>query len=161
MRAVLPGMGARRSGAIVQMSSMGGQVSFPGVAAYSATKFALEGFSEALAQEVAPLGVKVLIVEPGAFRTNLMFSSTASAEIAGYEETVGAFLTMSDKATGNEPGDPAKATAAVLSALGADAPPLRLPLGDMGVDRVLGHLDSVRTEVLAWQKVTRATAFGD
>ncbi|MFD8567791.1 oxidoreductase [Streptomyces sp. NPDC059639] len=161
VRAVLPGMRARRSGEIVQMSSMGGQASFPGVGAYSATKFALEGFSEALAQEVAPLGIKVLIVEPGAFRTNLMFSNTTSGEIADYERTVGAFLATAGAATGNEPGDPAKAVAAVVSALDSDAPPLRLPLGDMGVDMLLGHLDAVRAEITAWEKVTRATAFGD
>ncbi len=89
IRAVLPHMRARRSGAIVQISSVGGQMSFAGFSAYSATKFALEGLSEALADEVAPLGIKVLIVEPGAFRTTLFGNASTSARIADYDATVG------------------------------------------------------------------------
>ncbi|MEV5613687.1 oxidoreductase [Streptomyces sp. NPDC052225] len=161
VRAVLPHMRARRSGAIVQMSSMGGQMSFAGFSAYSATKFALEGFSEALAQEVAPLGIKVLVLEPGAFRTNLMTGTTASAQLDDYAPTVGATRAMIDgaAASGDEPGDPAKAAAAVIAALAADNTPLHLPLGDDGVDAVVGHLDTVRGEIAAWEKVARATAF--
>ncbi|NEB73923.1 SDR family NAD(P)-dependent oxidoreductase [Streptomyces sp. SID14478] len=161
VRAVLPHMRERRSGAIVQMSSMGGQMSFAGFSAYSGTKFALEGFSEALAAEVAPLGIKVLVVEPGAFRTNLMNGTTASTEIPDYAPTVGATRTMIDDAAraGNEPGDPAKAAAAILAALAAEETPLHLPLGNDGVDAVVGHLDTVRGEIAAWEKVARATAF--
>src|ERR1700683_1507025 len=88
-RAVLPHMRSRRSGAIVQISSMGGQMSFAGFAAYSATKFALEGMSEALADEVRPMGIKVLIVEPGAFRTGLFGNHSASTPIPDYDGTVG------------------------------------------------------------------------
>ncbi|MBO1335451.1 oxidoreductase [Streptomyces sp. VRA16 Mangrove soil] len=158
VRAALPHLRARRSGAIVQMSSMGGQGSFPGVSAYSATKFALEGFSEALAQEVAPLGIKVLVVEPGAFRTNLMHSTTWSTDLPDYEPTVGASRAAMAEATGKEPGDPAKAARAVIAALAADVTPLHLPLGNEGVDAVLAHLDAVRADVAAWEKVTRDTA---
>ncbi|MFF3904659.1 oxidoreductase [Streptomyces sp. NPDC001848] len=160
-RAVLPHMRARRSGAVVQMSSMGGQMSAPGFAAYSATKFALEGLSEALAQEVRPLGIKVLIVEPGAFRTSLMSNTATSTQIEDYAATVGATRAMVAGGDEQHPGDPAKAAAAILAALDADETPLRLPLGNDGVDAVLGHLDQVRADITAWEKVTRATAFDD
>jgi NAD(P)-dependent dehydrogenase (short-subunit alcohol dehydrogenase family) len=160
-RAVLPHMRSRRSGAIVQMSSMGGQMSFAGFAAYSATKFALEGMSEALADEVRPLGIKVLIVEPGAFRTALFGNISASAPIADYAATVGPTRHTIETADGTQPGDPAKAAAAILTALDAEQTPLHLPLGDDAVDAVLGHLDSVRAEVMRWEKLARDTRLAD
>ncbi|GAA2293477.1 oxidoreductase [Nonomuraea roseoviolacea subsp. roseoviolacea] len=156
-RAVLPHMRARRSGAIVQFSSMGGQMSFAGFSAYSATKFALEGMSEALAQEVGPLGIKVLIVEPGAFRTALFAKISTSEPIDDYAATVGPTRRMAESGDGTQPGDPAKAAAAVLAALDAEDTPLRLPLGDDAVDAIVGHLDSVRAEIAAWEKVSRDT----
>lgn len=159
IRTVLPHMRARRSGAIVQLSSMGGQLSFAGFAAYSATKFALEGMSEALADEVRPLGIKVLIVEPGSFRTALFSNISASEQIGDYAATVGPTRHMTETGNGAQPGDPAKAAAAILTALGTDPTPLRLPLGDDAVDAVLGHLDSVRSEVTTWEKLTRDTRF--
>ncbi|WP_042382964.1 oxidoreductase [Streptacidiphilus melanogenes] len=159
VRAVLPHMRARRSGAIVQLSSMGGQISFAGFSAYSATKFALEGFSEALAAEVGPLGIKVLVVEPGAFRTGLLGNASMSAELDDYRATAGATRAMVDGGSGTQPGDPAKAAAAVLAALAAARTPLHLPLGDDAVDAVTAHLDSVRAELAAWEKTARATAF--
>lgn len=159
-RAVLPYMRERRSGAIVQMSSMGGQMSFAGFAAYSGTKFALEGLSEALADEVAEFGVKVLIVEPGSFRTALFETGRAgiSADSGVYAKVSGTrgFASGSD---GTQPGDPAKAAALILAALDAEDTPLRLPLGDDAVDAVLGHLDQVRVDIAAWEKRTRATGF--
>jgi NAD(P)-dependent dehydrogenase (short-subunit alcohol dehydrogenase family) len=158
IRAVLPHMRSRRSGAIVQLSSMGGQMSFAGFSAYSATKFALEGMSEALADETRPLGIKVLIVEPGAFRTALFSNITASAQIADYTATVGPTRHMIEAGNGTQPGDPAKAAAAILTALDADDAPLRLPLGDDAVDAILGHLDSVRTEITTWEKLARNTS---
>jgi NAD(P)-dependent dehydrogenase (short-subunit alcohol dehydrogenase family) len=159
VRAVLPHLRARRSGAIVQLSSMGGQMSFAGFSAYSATKFALEGLSEALADEVRGFGVKVLVVEPGAFRTGLFGGASTSAEIDAYADTVGATRRMLDTGDGRQPGDPAKAAAAILAALDADVTPLRLPLGDDAVDAVIGHLDAVRTEIATWEKIARDTAF--
>ncbi|WP_037864668.1 oxidoreductase [Streptomyces sp. NRRL S-340] len=161
-RAVLPHMRERRSGAIVQMSSMGGQLSFAGFAAYSGTKFALEGMSEALADEVAEYGLKVLVVEPGAFRTSLFGTGRAgvsadSGRYAKVSETRGSVA----GGDGSQPGDPAKAAALILAALEADDTPLRLPLGDDAVTAVLGHLDQVRGDVTAWEKRTRATAFDD
>lgn len=160
VRAVLPGMRERRSGAIVQMSSVGGQMSFAGFAAYSGTKFALEGMSEALADEVREFGVKVLIVEPGAFRTGLFETNRAgSSPDSGLYTKVGETRSAVAGGDGTQPGDPAKAAALILAVLGAEDAPLRLPLGDDGVGGVLGHLDQVREDVLAWEKRTRATAF--
>jgi NAD(P)-dependent dehydrogenase (short-subunit alcohol dehydrogenase family) len=161
IRAVLPYMRARRSGAIVQLSSIGGQLSYAGFAAYSATKFALEGMSEALADELRPLGIKVLIVEPGAFRTALFDNITASPQIADYADTVGPTRRMTQAGNGTQPGDPARAAAAILAALDADPVPLRLPLGDDAVDAILGHLDAVRAEVVTWEKVARDTRLAD
>ncbi|MEU6851006.1 oxidoreductase [Actinacidiphila alni] len=161
VRAVLPSMRERRSGAVVQMSSMGGQMSFAGFAAYSGTKFALEGMSEALRDEVAPLGIKVLVVEPGAFRTSLMANAVTSAEIDDYAATVGATRAMAASGDGTQPGDPAKAAALILAALDADDTPLHLPLGDDGVTAVAAHLDQVRDDIAAWEKRTRATSFAD
>ncbi|MEV5430115.1 oxidoreductase [Streptomyces sp. NPDC052701] len=161
-RAVLPHMRERRSGAIVQMSSMGGQMSVAGFSAYSGTKFALEGMSEALADEVREFGIKVLVVEPGAFRTSLFEGSRAGASpdsgvYAGVSQTR-AYVSGGD---GTQPGDPAKAAALVLAALEAEDTPLHLPLGDDAVTAVLDHLEQVRAEVVAWEKRTRATAFDD
>jgi NAD(P)-dependent dehydrogenase (short-subunit alcohol dehydrogenase family) len=156
-RAVLPHMRARRSGAIVQMSSIGGQLSFAGFGAYSATKCALEGLSEALAAEVGPLGIKVLVVEPGAFRTGLFANNSASTSIAAYNSTAGQTRRMIDSSAGRQPGDPARAAAAIITALDAEQTPLRLPLGDDAVDGILGHLASVRAELTAWEKLARDT----
>ena len=157
IRAVLPHMRARRAGAIVQLSSMGGQMSFAGFSAYSATKFAPEGMSEALADEVRPLGIKVLIAEPGAFRTALFANITASPVIDDYAATVGPTRHMTETGDGSQPGDPAKAAAAILTALDAEQTPLRLPLGDDAVEAILGHLDAVRGEITSWQALARGT----
>jgi NAD(P)-dependent dehydrogenase (short-subunit alcohol dehydrogenase family) len=156
-RAVLPHMRSRRSGTLVQVSSMGGQLSFAGFAAYSATKFALEGMSEALADEVRPLGIKVLIVEPGAFRTGLFGNHSASAPIPDYAGTAGRTRQMVEASAGTQPGDPAKAATAILTALDAPSTPLRLPLGDDAVDAILSHLDSTRADVRTWEKLARDT----
>ncbi|MEV6963119.1 oxidoreductase [Streptomyces sp. NPDC051207] len=160
VRAVLPHLRRRRSGAIVQMSSMGGRMSVAGFGAYSGTKFALEGMSEALADEVREFGVKVLIVEPGAFRTSLFAGGRAgvSADSGQYPavERTRAYVESGD---GTQPGDPAKAAALVVAALDAEETPLHLPLGDDAVTAVLDHLDRVRAEVTAWEKRTRNTAF--
>ncbi|HEY7486043.1 MAG TPA: oxidoreductase [Streptosporangiaceae bacterium] len=161
-RAVLPHMRRQGSGAIVQMSSMGGRMSFPAVGAYSATKFALEGLSQALAQELAPLGIKVLVVEPGSFRTGLASASqTQSAAISAYDETVGPFRSDFPASDGKQPGDPAKAAAAIVSALDADQPPLRLPLGNDAADAISGQYDADHAEFQAWESVTRGTDFDE
>lgn len=157
-RAVLPTMRARRSGAIVQMSSMGGVLTYPGYAAYCATKYALEGWSQALAAEVAPLGIRVLIVEPGAFRTELHSSSgVESAEIADYADTVGPTRAMNRGFDGRQPGDPAKAAAAIRHALTADEPPRNLALGNDAVDEIRRHLSEMLDGLAKWESLSRGT----
>lgn len=160
-RAVLPHMRERRSGAIVMMSSVGGQVVMPGFGVYCATKFALEAVAETLAAEVAPYGIKVVAVEPGAFRTNLFGPGAAvlSTENPAYAETVGRTREFVATGDGTQPGDPAKAAAAIRTALDAERTPVRLPLGGDAVDGIVAHLDAVRAEVAEWEKVSRGTDF--
>ncbi|MEV2194842.1 oxidoreductase [Streptomyces phaeochromogenes] len=160
-RALLPKMRERGSGSVVNISSFGGQLSFAGFSAYSATKAALEQLSEGLADEVAPFGIKVLIVEPGAFRTNLFGKGAAyfSQENPAYREKVGATRQMVQGSGGSQPGDPAKAAAAIRLALDAKKTPLRLALGADAVDFLTAHLDSVRAELTEWEKVSRRTDF--
>jgi NAD(P)-dependent dehydrogenase (short-subunit alcohol dehydrogenase family) len=159
--AALPHMRRRRSGVIVQMSSVGGQSVAPGFGAYCATKFALEGLSETLAEEVAPLGIRVLIVEPGAFRTGLFGPGAYhfSAELPAYAETVGPTRRYVLEGDGSQPGDPVRAAAAIMAAIDADDPPLRLPLGGDAVDRIVARLERLREEVARWEPASRATAF--
>ena len=161
VRAVLPHMREQGAGAIVQMSSLGGQLSYPGFSAYSGTKFALEGMSEALALEVAEHGIKVVIVEPGSFRTSLYDGTSASVDGGAYADSVAATRATVSAGFGEQAGDPAKAAALILAAVAADRPPLHLPLGDDSVTAILDHLDQVRGDINAWEKRTRATGFGD
>jgi NAD(P)-dependent dehydrogenase (short-subunit alcohol dehydrogenase family) len=160
-RALLPGMRERGRGAIVQMSSMGGRFTFPGVGAYSATKFALEGWSEALAKEVDRFGIRVLIVEPGAFRTSFNGPGAllVSEPIPAYDEQIEPLRTGMPGDDGKQPGDPAKAAAAILQALDSDRPPLRLALGDDAVDGIAGALEDAKAELAAWERVGRSTGF--
>ena len=161
-RAVLPAMRERRSGAIVQMSSFGGQVAYPGFGAYCATKFALEGFSEALAAEVAPMGIKVLIVEPGAFRTGFSGGGLVeSRPLPEYRATVGPTREMIKGIDGAQPGDPARAAEAILAALDAEDTPLRLPLGADAVEGIRNKLETVSREIDEWNEVALGTAFAD
>lgn len=158
-KAVLPRMRERRSGSVVQISSFGGQVAYPGFGSYCAAKFALEGLSEALAAEVKPLGIRVLIVEPGAFRTGFgggrMQRSNA---LEDYRDSVGATREAVDNMDGAQPGDPAKAAEAIITALDAEETPLRLPLGADAVEGIRGKLESVGAEIDAWENVARDTA---
>ena len=158
-RAVLPVMRAQGGGAIVQMSSMGGQVTFPGYGAYCAAKFALEAMSESLAAEVAPFGIRVLIVEPGAFRTAFGGAGMQrSRDIGVYADTVGPTRAAVDAMDGSQPGDPEKAAAAILQALASDSAPLRLALGDDAVDAITAALGRRRSDLEAWEAVSRGTA---
>ena len=158
-RAVLPVMRAQGGGAIVQMSSMGGQVTMPGFGAYCSAKFALEAMSESLAAEVAPFGIRVLIVEPGAFRTAFGGAGMQrSRDIGVYAETVGPTRAAVDAMDGSQPGDPEKAAAAILQALASDAAPLHLALGDDAVDAIGAALGRRRADLEAWEAISRATA---
>jgi NAD(P)-dependent dehydrogenase (short-subunit alcohol dehydrogenase family) len=158
-KAVLPYLRAQGSGAIVQMSSMGGQVGPPGFGAYCAAKFALEGLSEALAAEVRPFGITTMIVEPGAFRTEFGGARMhRSAPIDAYQVSTSQTRTAVDTMDGTQPGDPAKAAQAILTALAADEPPLRLALGADAVEAIGHHLDQVRADLEKWQDLSRSTA---
>ncbi len=159
-KAVLPHMRRQGGGAVVQLSSVGGQITAPGFGAYCATKFALEGLTETLSQEV-DFGVRFLIVEPGAFRTGLFAAGSAyqSATMPEYAATVGPTRQYVSSGDGTQPGDPAKAAAAILTALAAENTPLRLPLGDDAVDGIRAHLAAVGEEVAGWESLSRATSF--
>jgi NAD(P)-dependent dehydrogenase (short-subunit alcohol dehydrogenase family) len=162
-RAVLPHMRRQGGGAIVQMSSVGGQVTAPGFGAYCATKFALEGLTETLRDEVAPFGIHTLIVEPGAFRTGLFRPGAAyqSAEMPEYADTVGPTRAYVRDNDGTQPGDPAKAAQAILAALDAEEPPLRLVLGADAIGNIERRLRAVADELDAWRSLGEATAVGD
>jgi NAD(P)-dependent dehydrogenase (short-subunit alcohol dehydrogenase family) len=142
---------------------MGGRFTFPGVGAYSATKFALEGWSEALAKEVERFGIRVLIVEPGAFRTSFNGPGALlmSKPIAAYTEQVDAVRNNLAADDGKQPGDPAKAAAAILQALDSDHPPLRLALGNDAVDAISQALDDAKAELALWERVGRSAVFAD
>lgn len=159
-RAVLPHMRAQGGGAIVQMSSVGGQITAPGFGAYCATKFALEGITQALHDEVALFGIRTVIVEPGAFRTGLFRPDAAyqSQPMAEYAQTVGRTRDYVSSGHGSQPGDPAKAAQAILAALDADEPPLRLVLGGDAIDNVRARLDQLTDELGRWEEVGRRTA---
>jgi NAD(P)-dependent dehydrogenase (short-subunit alcohol dehydrogenase family) len=159
VQAVLPGMRERRSGSIVQISSMGGQLSMPGFGAYCAAKFALEGVSDALAAEVAPHGIRVLIVEPGAFATSFGAGRTQQSPDSGhYDETVGPQRRAVAGMDGSQPGDPAKAAAAIIEALSRPEPPHRLALGADAVEHIGAALDARRAELDEWAPLSRSTA---
>jgi NAD(P)-dependent dehydrogenase (short-subunit alcohol dehydrogenase family) len=158
---ILPGMRERRRGHIVNISSMGGLVGLSGVGYYNATKFAVEGLSEALAHEVAPLGVKVTIVEPGPFRTDWAGRSILKSpkSIPEYSTTAGATIERIQNYSGQQPGDPVRAAEAIIKAVESPTPPLRLLLGRRALDTVREKLDALRRELDAWQEVTFGADF--
>src|ERR671918_766986 len=162
-RAVLPHMRRQGGGAIVQMSSVGGQVTAPGFGAYCATKFALEGLTETMRDEVAGFGIRTVIVEPGAFRTGLFRPGAAymSAEMPEYADTVGPTRDYVRSNDGAQPGDPVKAAEAIVTALDANQPPLRLVLGADAIGNIERRLRAVGDELDAWRSVGEATAVGD
>jgi NAD(P)-dependent dehydrogenase (short-subunit alcohol dehydrogenase family) len=161
LRAFLPTLRAQRGGWIVNISSVGGFTASPGAGAYNASKFALEGLSEALAQELAPLGIRVLIVEPGYLRTDFLDDSmrTAKTTIADYAETAGRTVKMMAERNRKQPGDPRKAARAIVNAIKSPRPPLRLILGPDAVERVANKLAAVRRELDDWREVAMSTDF--
>lgn len=153
-RAALPILRAQRAGAIVNISSMGGQMSAAGFGAYSASKFALEGLSEALAQELAPFGVKVLIVEPGAFRTEFAGPALRHMPILEpYRDIVGGMRDFSFAMNATQEGDPLKAAAGIEEALNAANTPLRLALGRDSVAAIRAHAETLLDQMKAWETV--------
>ena len=160
---VLPGMRRRRRGSIVNISSIGGLVGFPGVGYYCATKFAVEGLSESLSKEVAPLGIKVLVVEPGPFRTDWAGRSLkrSSRQIPEYAETAGAFRERIEGGSGKQVGDPIRAGEAIIKALESENMPLRLVLGAIALERARIKMEQLRREIDAWEETTLSADYPD
>jgi NAD(P)-dependent dehydrogenase (short-subunit alcohol dehydrogenase family) len=160
-KAALPVFRTQRSGHFLQFSSIGGRVGgTPGMGAYQTAKFAVEGFSEVLANEVRPFGVKVTIIEPGAFRTDWGGSSMTLADVReDYDSTVGELHRYRAAADGKQPGDPAKAAQAVLEIVAVEEPPLRLLLGKDALEHADRASRSRAAEAAAWARLTMSTDY--
>jgi NAD(P)-dependent dehydrogenase (short-subunit alcohol dehydrogenase family) len=160
-KAFLPHMRERKAGHILNLSSIGGLLGLPGWGYYNATKFAVEGLSEALALEVAPLGIHVTIIEPGPFRTDFLGRSgvVAKQRIADYDQTAGKTREYRDDQTGKQPGDPVRAVHAMMQVVDAPNPPLHLLLGSIALNRFRGKLDLWQKEIAAWESVTVGADF--
>ena len=162
-KALLPHFRQKKSGHILNVSSVGGFTSFPGTGIYSATKFAIEGYSEALAKEITPLGIKLTLVEPGAFRTEFAGDSLATPEnpIDDYEETAHKFVKQQEEMSGEQPGDPDKAAQAMIKVVESDNPPMRLVLGEDALKGVRQKIETFQQELKEWEDVTLSTSFED
>jgi NADP-dependent 3-hydroxy acid dehydrogenase YdfG len=160
-KAVLPGMRKQRSGFIVNLSSIGGLVAFPGTGYYTATKHAVEALSEAMSQEVVPLGIKVLIVEPGPFRTDFAGRSINMSKtvIEDYDQTAGERRRATHARNGRQQGDPVRAAQAIIDVVGSPNPPLRLLLGAPALESARRKLDSLRADFDAWEETTLGADF--
>ena len=161
IRAVLPGMRQRQSGFIVNLSSIGGICAFPAVGYYNATKFAVEGLSGALCQEVEPLGIKVMLVEPSGFRTDWAGRSAneSKLQIDDYAPTAGVWRSQVRAISGKQPGDPVRAAHAIVLAVESPRPPHHLLLGVAAFEGAMAKLTDLREDFLAWEDVTRAADF--
>jgi NAD(P)-dependent dehydrogenase (short-subunit alcohol dehydrogenase family) len=160
-QAVLPHLRKQRSGHIVNLSSIGGLIGIPGWGCYNATKFAVEGISEALAYELKPLGIGVTVVEPGPFRTDFLGGSLAmvKSHIPDYDETAGKTRAYQKENDGAQAGDPARGALAIVDAVTGKNPPLHLLLGAVAYQRATAKLDALRSEFEKWKDVTLATDF--
>ncbi|WP_435225793.1 oxidoreductase [Streptomyces sp. Tue6028] len=163
IKSVLPGMRERRSGAIVNVSSIAGRLALPGSGYYSATKFALAGISDALRREVEPLGIRVILVEPGAFRTDFAGRSLQQSRITieDYDETAGLRRIENDTTHGRQPGDPARAAQAVIEAVASPDAPFRLLLGSDAVQIIGDELHAQLQELQAWKDTSLSTDFSE
>jgi len=160
-RAVLPHMRKQRSGHIVNLSSIGGLTGMPGWGIYNSTKFAVEGLSEALAAELAPLGIGVTIVEPGPFRTDFLGGSLVKTAnvLPDYATTAGKTRASADERNRKQQGDPAAAADAIVQAVTSPEPPLHLILGKFAYDRMDQKLNDFRREMEHWRDLTLGTDF--
>ncbi|MBZ9917641.1 oxidoreductase [Mesorhizobium sp. BR1-1-12] len=161
IKAVLPGMRERRRGQIINITSMGGFITMPGITFYCGSKFALEGISEALGKEVAGFGIRVTALAPGQFRTDWAGRSMdrTPRSIADYDAVMDPIRAGRQAKSGNQPGDPAKAAQALLVLIDAANPPVRLFLGDDALGLVDQKLDAMRSEISAWEELSRSTSF--
>lgn len=161
IKAVLPGMRTRRRGHIVNVTSMGGFITMPGISFYCGSKFALEGVSEALGKEVAPFGIRVTALAPGQFRTDWAGRSMdrTPRSIADYDAVMDPIRTARQAKSGQQPGDPARAAHALLALIEAESPPTRLFLGGDALGLVDQKLAQMQSEIAAWEAVSRSTSF--
>jgi NAD(P)-dependent dehydrogenase (short-subunit alcohol dehydrogenase family) len=161
VKAVLPGMRARRSGHIVNVTSMGGFITMPGIAFYCGSKFALEGISESLGKEVAAFGIRVTALAPGQFRTDWAGRSMdrTPRSIGDYDAVMDPIRAARQTKSGHQPGDPAKAAQALLALVEAEHPPVRLFLGEDALGLVDRKLEDMKTERAAWDALSRSTSF--
>lgn len=161
IKAVLPGMRSRRGGRIVNVTSMGGFITMPGISVYCGSKFALEGISEALGKEVAPFNVHVTALAPGQFRTDWAGRSMQRSprSIADYDAVMDPLRAARQAKSGSQPGDPAKAAQALLKLVEAAAPPVRLYLGEDALELVERKIDQMKKEMTDWAHVSRSTGF--
>lgn len=161
IKAVLPGMRERRRGHILNITSMGGFITMPGIAYYCGSKFALEGISEVLAKEVAGFGVKVTAIAPGSFRTDWAGRSMVRAgrSIADYDALFDPIREAREAKSGKQAGDPAKAAQALLRVIEAEHPPVHLLLGNDALALVRDKLKTLNDEIDTWQELTTSTDF--
>jgi NAD(P)-dependent dehydrogenase (short-subunit alcohol dehydrogenase family) len=161
MRAVLPFMRRRRNGHIINITSMGGFITMPGIAYYCDSKFALEGISEVLAKEVKGLGIKVTAVAPGSFRTDWAGRSMVRTErsIADYDALFDPIRAAREEKSGRQTGDPKKAASAMLALVDAENPPVHLLLGTDALSLVRTKIETMSSEIDAWEELTRSTDF--
>jgi len=160
--AVLPGMRARRHGRIVNISSIGGLVTYPGVGYYHMAKFAIEAMSDTLAKEVGLFGIGVTVVAPGAFRTGFRGPDSikqSATRIGDYDDTAGNGRVGTQQGHGKQAGDPARGARAIVAAIEADKPPVHLLIGGDALDQWRTRLDGWRQEIDDWETVTRGTDF--
>ena len=164
IKAVLPAMRARRRGHIVNVSSIGGLVTYPGVGYYNMVKAGVEALSDALAQEVAPLGIGVTVVAPGAFRTDFRGPDSmkvSSVEIDDYAETAGKSRAGTQANHRKQRGDPALGAKAIIAAVEAEHPPVHFLIGGDALDQLRSKLDAMRGETDKWEALTRGTDIPD
>ncbi|MBP0610462.1 MULTISPECIES: oxidoreductase [Burkholderia] len=159
MKAVVPFMRERRRGRILNITSMGGHITMPGIAYYCGSKFALEGISETVGKELAPFGIAVTAVAPGSFRTDWAGRSMARTprSIADYDALFDPIRRAREEKSGKQPGDPAKAARAMLAVMAADHPPAHLLLGSDALRLVRDKLAALDDEIRAWEAVTVST----
>jgi NAD(P)-dependent dehydrogenase (short-subunit alcohol dehydrogenase family) len=159
-KAAIPLFREQRGGRFIQVSSIGGRAGATGRAAYSASKFGVEGFSEVLAIEMAPFGVRVTLIEPGGFRTDFAGASTSISEgNPAYAETVGKTAAMQREYDGRQPGDPARAARAIIEVSLSDEPPMRLVLGSDAYGRAEQTDEKRLAELRAWRETSVSTDF--
>ena len=162
VKAVLPGMRARRRGHIVNVSSIGGLVTYPGVGYYHMVKFSIEAMSDTLAKELAPLGIGVTVVAPGAFRTDFRGPASIKQSVTRIDDYAGTAGKSRDGTLAGhrrQAGDPARGARAIIAAVEAERPPVHLLIGGDALDQFRGKLDALRQETDTWETVTRSTDF--